>query len=201
LATVVKISRRFAGKHPLRRAGARRIVGDMPRSRFAACCLILLSLVFGAARAGAGPAPAITVAIADFTYADTSGEPTDQQAAHERRLAALVAGLRRDVAADGRFRVVALACGAAACTGEGEAPADLLHAAAEAGATILVLGGVHKMSTLIQWARLDAIDVKADRVIMDRLFTFRGDSDEAWRRAEAFMAGELRAPLAPADHR
>jgi hypothetical protein len=29
-----------------------------------------------------------------------------------------------------------------------------------------------------------------------RLFTFRGDSDEAWNRAEAFMSRDLRAALA-----
>jgi hypothetical protein len=171
----------------------------MLRSRLAPWCLILLGLALCPGRTAAA-APATGVAIVDFTYSDTSGELTDQRAAHQQRLARLMAALRRDVAADGRFRLVPLSCGAAACTGEGEAPADLLHAAAEAGASILVLGGIHKMSTLIQWARMDAIDVKADRVVMDRLFTFRGDSDEAWERAETFMAGELRAALTPPDH-
>jgi Protein of unknown function (DUF2380) len=168
----------------------------MLRSRFALGLLILMGLVPGPARAAA---PGIGVAIVDFTYADTSGEPTDQSAAHQRRLATLMAALRRDVAADARFRVIPLSCGASPCAGEGEAPADLLHAAATAGAKILVLGGVHKMSTLIQWARVDAVDVAADRVVMDRLFTFRGDSDDAWERAETFIAGELRTMLAT-DH-
>jgi len=28
-------------------------------------------------------------------------------------------------------------------------------------------------------------------LVLDKLFTFRGDTDESWRRAEAFIAGEL----------
>jgi hypothetical protein len=57
----------------------------------------------------------------------------------------------------------------------------------------LLIGGVHKMSTLVQWAKIEAIDTKTERVMFDKLFTFRGDTDDAWRRAEAFIANEIAA--------
>ena len=38
-------------------------------------------------------------------------------------------------------------------------------------------------------------DVAASKVLMEKLYTFRGDSDEAWERAEAFVSREIRAAL------
>ena len=70
---------------------------------------------------------------------------------------------------------------------------DLLAAAREARADILLIGGVHKMSTLVQWAKIEAIDARTGRIVLDKLFSFRGDTDEAWRQAEAFIFDELTA--------
>ena len=54
-----------------------------------------------------------------------------------------------------------------------------------AGASHLLIGAVHKMSTLVQQAKFNIIDVKSRKVVFDRYVTFRGDSDQAWRRADA----------------
>ena len=163
-----------------------------------ASTLAIVGPILGAGTALADPiAPgaAIGVAIVDFMYVDTSNEPADQAAAHQKRLERLMAALRRDFAADGRFRLVP--CESMPCA-EGGAPDGLLRAAAHAGAEILVIGGVHKLSTLVQWAKVDAIEITANRVVLDRLFTFRGDSDEAWDRAEAFISEDLRPALSTA---
>lgn len=61
----------------------------------------------------------------------------------------------------------------------------------------MLIGGVHKTSTLVQWAKVQAIDVDAERVVLDKLLTFRGDTDEAWDHAEVFLAREL-TTLGPA---
>jgi hypothetical protein len=166
----------------------------MLRSRFALPILALVGLISGRglARADSG----IGLAIIDFTYVDTSGEPTDQTAAHQRRLQALVAALRRDLAAEGQFHIVPVSCGPVPCTDDGVAPADLMRAASDAGAKMLVIGGIHKQSTLIQWAKVQTIDLAVNRVVFDRLYSFRGDSDEAWQRAEAFISRDIRAALA-----
>jgi hypothetical protein len=52
------------------------------------------------------------------------------------------------------------------------------------------------MSTLVQWVRIQAIYTKMEQVVLDRLFTFRGDTDEAWRHAEAFISDQLGSLLA-----
>jgi hypothetical protein len=43
---------------------------------------------------------ALAVSVDDFNYIDTSNEPTDQTAAHEKRLRAFMTALRDDVTAD-----------------------------------------------------------------------------------------------------
>jgi hypothetical protein len=53
------------------------------------------------------------------------------------------------------------------------------------------------MSTPVQWAKIEAIDPKTEHVLFDRLFTFRGDTDDAWRRAEVFIVDEITAVSAP----
>jgi Protein of unknown function (DUF2380) len=69
--------------------------------------------------------------------------------------------------------------------------AQLVGKAQAAGAAFLVIGSVHKMSTLVQWAKFDIIDVNAQKVVFDRLFSFRCDNDEAWRRAKSFVVREI----------
>jgi hypothetical protein len=142
------------------------------------------------ALAETGPAQ-IGLAIADFSYLDTAGEPTDQTATHARQLTDFMTALRRDLAADGRFRLV-LAASA------DETPDAMVEAAKAAGAAFLVVGGIHKQSTLVQWAKVDAINLSTDRSVFSKLLTFRGDSDEAWVRAETFIARDLRAALGAA---
>lgn len=49
------------------------------------------------------------VAVVDFDYLDTSGEPADQRAQHQARLAAFMASLRADLVRSGKYELVALA--------------------------------------------------------------------------------------------
>lgn len=138
--------------------------------------LILSALVvLPAVSSPAGAEPAIGVAMDDFSYADTSAEPTNQTAAHERRLAGFMAALRRDIGADQRYRLVP---------------------SAQDGAAFKVIGGIQKTSTLVQWAKIAVIDANAKKIVMDKLYTFRGDNDESWERAEMFVSREIMAALA-----
>ncbi|HZZ63653.1 MAG TPA: DUF2380 domain-containing protein [Roseiarcus sp.] len=164
--------------------------------------LISICLFLGAAGVlGAQETPAtqgkqIGVAILDFSYADTSGEQKDMTADHRKWLAALASGLRTDLAHAGGYRIVTPTCRPEPCA-LGSTPLDeLLRASKEAGAELLVMGAVHKESTLLQWAKVTGVNVDDKRVVFDKLFTFRGDSEEAWARAEAFIARELVAAAA-----
>jgi hypothetical protein len=130
------------------------------------------------------------IAVIDFSYTDTSGEARDQTVEHQTRLAAFTEALKADLAAGGKVRIVTPVCGASPCA-IARPMEDLLKAAREAGADFLLIGAIHKMSTLVQWAKVQAIDVNSGRVVLDKLFSFRGDTDEAWKRAEAFVTGEV----------
>ncbi|WP_038956451.1 DUF3280 domain-containing protein, partial [Bradyrhizobium japonicum] len=81
----------------------------------------------------------------------------------------------RDISADGRYRPVP---------------------SAQDGAAFKVIGGIQKTSTLVQWAKVAVIDVGAKKLVMDKLYTFRGDNDESWERAEIFVSREVMAALA-----
>jgi Protein of unknown function (DUF2380) len=160
--------------------------------------LILGSVGVSAAQsAAAPPAKQTGVAILDFSYVDTSGEVQDKSAEHQKWLTALAQGLKADLARDGGYRIVTPVCRPDPCAVGSTPPMELLSAAKEAGAQLLVVGGVHKMSTLIQWAKVTGVTVDDNRVVLDRLFTFRGDSEEAWARAEKFIARDLLAAALP----
>ncbi|MGF6309230.1 hypothetical protein ABIB82_002716 [Bradyrhizobium sp. i1.8.4] len=155
----------------------------MRQSRLVLHALALVGLLAGPcplrAETGAAVASPLGVSIDDFSYVDTSGEAIDQTAAHQKRLDAFMAALRADVAAEPRYRLVA----PTAPVGE---------------ARIKVIGGVQKMSTLIQWAKVAVIDAEASRVLYEKLYTFRGDNDEAWDHARMFVSREVRGALAAA---
>jgi Protein of unknown function (DUF2380) len=167
----------------------------MRRSHLAVHALVLLglSLQFRPACAGSSVAktPTVGVMIGDFSYLDTSGEVADQAAVHEKRLGAFMAALRGDVEADGRYRLIPPSC-TSRCTDEGPERSK----GPQGDARIRVVGAVQKMSTLVQWAKVAIVDVDTNRLLSDRLYTFRGDNDEAWERAETFVSREIREVLA-----
>jgi Protein of unknown function (DUF2380) len=161
--------------------------------------LLAASLLCGAALAVAEPAAAadgapspVPIAVLDLVYVDTSGEARDQTQEHAARTRRFSDTLRSDLERSGKFRIVTSRCGAAPCSADGE-PSELVARAREAGAKLVLIGGIHKQSTLIQWAKVQAVDVDAGRLVLDKLLTFRGDTDEAWERAEAFVAREVAA--------
>jgi hypothetical protein len=130
------------------------------------------------------------VAFSDLTFVDTSGEPQDQRNVHAARLSSFNAGLVNDLARPGKYRILRLSCDANPCKDD-NASSALAADARRAGARYLVIGGIHKMSTLVGWAKVQMIDLREDKIVLDKLLSFRGDTDEAWRRAEGFLAREI----------
>ncbi len=158
----------------------------MKVSAFAGFALLLAAV---AARAQASS----TMAIAQLEFVDSSGEAQDQEAAHKRRIDAFGQALRHDLEARGGFRFKEIRCGAGPCASS-ENPETIQEAAHASGVKYVFLGGVHKMSTLVQWGKFQIVDEDAGRIAFDRLVTFRGDTDEAFARAEAFMVQQILDP-------
>jgi hypothetical protein len=159
------------------------------RKRLGPCAIGGACLLSLAASGHARAAPALAIAALDYT--DTSGEVRDQRPEHARRLKAFTESLHSDLAASGKLRVVPLDCPPAHCPASSSPPAELAAAAGRAGAAYVLAGGVHKMSTLVQWAKVEIRDVGTQKIVFDRLLTFRGDDDAAWRRAEEFLARDI----------
>lgn len=161
------------------------------RSALKPSCGLLIACVIALASMAVRAAEPVTVAVADFDYADTSGEATDQAAAHAARLRALTQQMRDGLDDSGRYRVMQLACASGPCSAGNTDPAEPIAKARAAGARLLVFGGVQKMSTLIQFASAQVVDLEADRLVFNRRLSFRGDTDEAWRRAGEFLVADL----------
>lgn len=137
-------------------------------------------------RQGRSAAP-VTIAVADFDYVDSSGEVKDQSAEHKARVAHFAELVRADIGAQGDYRVLPLECAQPPCTPVNMQPDNFLAAGRRSGARFLVYGGIHKMSTLIQWGDVELLDLETNKLLLKRTVTFRGDTDEAFSRAAAFV--------------
>jgi hypothetical protein len=157
----------------------------------ALCAAGIVHCLTGMAMAADEAAPP-KAAVAAFTYVDSSGEVRDQAATHTAMLKLFGEKLSADLAGTGSYRIVPLNCGEN-CPSADTNVAGLVDEARRAGADYVVFGGIHKMSTLVQWAKAVVIDVRTRQTVHDRLLTFRGDSEDAWRRAAAYTARELAA--------
>lgn len=158
--------------------------------RRAPAFLVLAMLMAATRGAAAATAGALPVAVAPFDYVDTSGEVQDQTAKHQDDLRVFSGLLGDELTSDGRYRVVRMAC-SADCVD----PNDGVAHARQAGARLLVFGGVHKMSTLLEWIRLDVVDVDTGAILLDRVLSFRGDTREAWQRAAMFAARTIKTDV------
>ncbi len=147
----------------------------------------LAAAIAAAFAATADAAEPSTLAVASFNFRDTSGEVRDQTAEHAARLKAFGAVLRDDLSASPKIDLVALPCEAGRC---GDIGAIATQAKA-ASAKYLLVGEVHKMSTLVGWVKFAVLDLSQNKPVCDRYLTYRGDTDEAWRRAAAFTARDV----------
>ena len=138
----------------------------------------------------------LTIAVADFDYIDTSGEVKDQRAAHQARMAQFAELLRAKLGAEGEFRVIPIECAEPPCTPINMQPARFIDVSRRSGARFVVYGGIHKMSTLVQWGDIQLLDLEADKVLLRQNVTFRGDTDEAYRRAAAFVGESVKDAMA-----
>ncbi|MCJ2033884.1 DUF2380 domain-containing protein [Methylobacterium sp. J-068] len=136
--------------------------------------------------------PLTPLAVLPIKLLDTSGEPTDQASQHAKRLSSLAQDLATDLTRLGLYRASALSADRLRRDCPSEEVPCLLRSAQAHGADLIFVGVVHKSSTLIMqlWARL--VDARTGQDIYSRDLNFRGDTDEAWRRAELFLIDQIR---------
>jgi hypothetical protein len=176
---------RSSGRHEARRSFSR-ILRWVSSLSFAGAFIFVFAQS-GLRAEGAEPA----LALSGFFLLDSSGEQRDQTAEHNARLARFDDIMHDELSKSGRFALVEMKCPQSRCTAQNMTLDQLLQSAKDAGARFLVIGAVEKMSTLVLWARLEVYDVGSRQMVFNRLFTFRGDNDEAWQHAAHYVAKEV----------
>src|SRR6516162_9107444 len=146
------------------------------------------------ANLGASAAP-LTIAVADFDYKDTSGEARDQSAEHKARVAHFAELVRENLSAQDDTSVLPFECPQHPCTPIRMGSDEFIAAARRSGARFIVYGGIHKMSTLVQNGLVEVLDLRNEKLILKRAVSFRGDNDEAYRRAAMFVADTVREAM------
>nr|WP_246367972.1 DUF2380 domain-containing protein [Aurantimonas endophytica] len=131
------------------------------------------------------------VAVINFDYSDSSGEPEDQTAEHAARLVLFRETLEADLEKVASMATTTIPCMANGCRVSMIRADDLLQESRAAGVGLLVFGGVHKMSTLVEGGRVMVLDVAENRFVFDRVMSFRGDDDEAFVRAARLSARDI----------
>ena len=143
---------------------------------------------------GLSAAP-LTIAVADFNYVDTSGEARDRSAEHRARVAKFAELVRENLSAQGYTSVLPFECPQHPCTPVSMGSDDFIAAARRSGARFIVYGGIHKLSTLVQNGVVEVLDLQNEKLILKRTVSFRGDNDEAYRRAAAFVGDMVREAM------
>ena len=137
----------------------------------------------------------IPIALVELEYHDTSGEPQDQTEVHKARIQLFMSSLREDLNRSGNFKTVEMSCGAEPCSIADTDEDELIAAAKEAGAKLMLFGGIHKVSTLIQFAKVQVADVERNEPVMRKSMSFRGDDDRSWLRMQKFLVKQMNDEL------
>lgn len=139
-----------------------------------------------------------TLALAQFDFQDTSGEDHDQSAAHEARLTSLNETLHGGLAGNPEITLIGLTCEEERCTHRTPGLAALVSQAKTAGAQYLLIGEVHKVSTLIGRVRLAVLDLNDNnKFACEQLLSYRGDTDEAWQRMAQYTLRHIEENCIP----
>lgn len=159
--------------------------GVRPIAILASLSLMLSPILAGAQHiAPSQVAPGLV--LVPFQFRDTSGEPRDQTADHERRLADAMQTAVSELAGTALVVPSLLECDDCA-----PGLVELMDKARGQGARYLLLGYFHKMSTLVGWVKFAVFDLEVNDPRCDRFLTYRGDTDEAWFRASRMMVRDI----------
>ncbi len=147
--------------------------------------------VLASVPASVDAAERMALAIAEFDFSDTSEEVTDQSREHAARLQLFGSTLQSVLSTNNSIEIVQLTCPAGECTGRTAGLKALSQRAKDAGARYLLIGEIKKMSTLVGQVKFAVLDLTTSKSVCDRFLSYRGDSDEAWRRAAVFAANDI----------
>ena len=126
------------------------------------------------------------VGILPVKLLDTSREARDQQQDHQRRMDILAETLLSEIDDASLIGADVVA------TCSPETTECLLGLARDSGDDQALFIVAQKTSTLILQLFANLVDTESGDLILSRNLNFRGDNDDAWRRAGRFLARQMR---------
>lgn len=155
-------------------------------------CALLLGVTLAPAVARAGVP---VLAVAEIGLVNFSGEGSDA-AEDEARGHAVTAAIIREAGEGGNLVVVPLAC-KGTCNFDAAGVEALRRRAHAAGASHVLVGSVRRIGAAVALLRVSVLDTGSGQMTMDRMLSFRGDSDTGWAYAASFVAREVAEALLP----
>jgi hypothetical protein len=162
-------------------------------ARLRVLAILALGLAAMPAAKSAAAADASTVGVTKFDFTDNASETQFVSPARQTRLQHFADALRSALEKTGHFHVVAIPCPGDPCVGTPADGDELLKSARKSGATLLVVGGIHRMTGVVTFMKADVYRVATDRPILSKMYTMRGDNDAAWAMAADALADAIKA--------
>lgn len=198
MASLADVTRRDAALRPL---GAQEVRGKIPTVLLAPCLLALCLLALGVTafpnhvHAAHDPMKADppVLAVVDIGLIDFAG-PGSSQAEDEARANAVTAAILSEVAEGGLIATVSMGC-KAGCTFDAAGVETLRRRAHAAGATHVLVGSVRRIGTAVALMRVSVLDTSSGHMLLDRMVSFRADSEAGWMNAAPFLSREVAEAL------
>lgn len=133
------------------------------------------------------------LAVVDIGLVDFAG-PGSSQAEDEARSNSVTSAILSEVAEGGLIATVSMGC-KAGCTFDAAGVETLRRRAHAAGATHVLVGSVRRIGSAVALMRVSVVDTATGHMLIDRMVSFRADSDAGWDHAASFLSREVAEAL------
>lgn len=182
------------------------VLRPLPRAALRAKALLRLGLlpllILGVppqalAAHGETPADPPVLAVVDMGLVDFAG-PGSSQAEDEARSSAVTSAILSEVAEGGLIATISMGC-KAGCSFDAAGVEKLRRRAHAAGATHVLVGNVRRIGSAVALMRVSVLDTATGHMLLDRMVSFRADSEAGWIYAASFLSREVAEALVAAS--
>jgi hypothetical protein len=151
----------------------------------------------GLAAHGETSADPPVLAVVDIGLVDFAG-PGSSQAQDEARSNAVTSAILSEVAEGGLIATISIGC-KAGCSFDTAGVEKLRRRAHAAGATHVLVGNVRRIGSAVALMRVSVLDTATGHMLLDRMVSFRADSEAGWSHAASFLSREVAEALVAAS--
>ncbi|WGD31844.1 DUF2380 domain-containing protein [Ancylobacter sp. WKF20] len=166
-----------------------------------ALCLLPILILGAPAQARAAHAQTSAdppvLAVVDIGLVDFAG-PGSSQAEDEARSSAVTSAILSEVAEGGLIATISIGC-KAGCSFDAAGVERLRRRAHAAGGTHVLVGNVRRIGSAVALMRVSVLDTATGHMLLDRMVSFRADSEAGWTYAASFLSREVAEALVAAS--